>query len=265
MSDSLDSSMPRFPVLYHLPEFIQIHVHWDSDAIQPSQLLLPLSPPSLTLSQHQGPFPWVDSLHQVAKVLEFQRQYQSFQWILMVDVFQDWLVRFLAVQGTLNSLLQYHILKASIVRCSAFFMVQLSHPFMTTAKTIVLTIWTLVGTVMILLFNTLSTFVLSFLPRSKHLLISWLQSTSTVISYKYCHEVVGPDAMIFIFWMLSFKPTFSLSSFTFFKSLFSSSSLSAIRVVSSAYLNYWCFSQQSWFWLKLNPAQHFAWCTLHIS
>ena len=205
MSDSLDSSMPWFPVLHHLPEFTQIQVRWDSDAIQPSQLLLPLSPPSFTLSQHQGPFPWIDSLHQVAKVLEFQLQYQSFQWILMVDVFQDWLGWFLAVQGTLNSLLQYHILKASIVRCSAFFMVQLSHPFMTTAKTIVLTIWTLVGTVMILLFNTLSTFVRSFLPRSKHLLISWLQSTSTVISYQQCHKVVGPDAMILIFecWVLS--------------------------------------------------------------
>ena len=174
----------------------------------------------------------------------------SIQWILMVDVFQDWLVRFLAVQGTVNSLLQYHILKASIVRCSAFFMVQLSHPFMTTAKTIVLTVWTLVGTVMILLFNTLSTFVLSFLPRSKHLLISWLQSTSEVIlepkkikfvtasafSTSTHHEMMWPDAMILVFCMLSFKPAFSLYSFTFIKRSFSSCSLSAVRVVSSAYL-----------------------------
>ena len=260
MSDSLDSSMPRFPVLYHLPEFIQIHVHWDSDAIQPSQLLLLLSPPSLTLSQHQGPFPWVDSLNQVAKVLEFQLQYQSFQWILMVDVFQDWLVRFLAVQGTLNSLLQYHILKASIVRCSAFFMVQLSHPFMTTAKTIVLTIWTLVGTVMILLFNTLSTFVLSFLPRSKHLLISWLQSTSTVISYKYCHEVVGPDAMILIFecWVLS----------QLFHSILLPSSRGPLVPVHFLPLEWyhlhiwdsWYFSQWSWFQLVIHPTWHFTWC-----
>ena len=103
---------------------------------------------------------------------------------------------------------------------------------------------------MSLLFNMLSRLVITFLPRSKHLLISWLQSPSAVIlepqkmksdtvstvSPSISHEVMGPDAMIFIFWMLSFKPTFSFSSFTFIKSLFSSSLLSAIRVVSSAYL-----------------------------
>ena len=101
-----------------------------------------------------------------------------------------------------------------------------------------------------LLFNKLSRLVITFLPRSKCLLISWLQSPSVVIleppkiksvtvstvSPSICHEVLGPDAMILVFWMLSFKPTFSLSSFTFIKRLFSSSSLSAIRVVSSAYL-----------------------------
>ena len=103
---------------------------------------------------------------------------------------------------------------------------------------------------MSLLFNMLSRLVIAFLPRSKHLLISWLQSPSAVIlefkkiksvtvSFVYpsiCHEVMGPDVMIFVFWMLSFKPTFSLSSFTFIKTLFNYSSLSAIRVVSSAYL-----------------------------
>ena len=124
-------------------------------------------------------------------------------------------------------------------------MVQLSYPHMTTWKTIALT-----GKVMSLLFNILSTFVIAFLPRSKGLLISWLQSPSALIlepkkitsvtvstfSPSICHDVMGPDAMIFVFWMLSFKPTFSLSSFTFLKRLLSSSSLSAIRVVSSAYL-----------------------------
>ena len=104
--------------------------------------------------------------------------------------------------------------------------------------------------VMTLLFNMLSRLIITFLPRSKHLLISWLQSPSTVIlepkkkiksatistvSSSIFHEVMGPDAMILVFWMFSFKPTFSLSSFTFFKRLFSSSSLSVIRVVSSAY------------------------------
>ena len=115
------------------------------------------------------------------------------------------------------------------------FVVQLSHPYMTTGITIALTRWTFVGKVISLLFNTLSRLVITFLPRSKHLLISWLQSPSAVIleprkikSATVCHEVMGPDAMIFIFWMLSLKPTFSLSSFTFIKRLFSSSSLSAL-------------------------------------
>ena len=121
---------------------------------------------------------------------------------------------------------------------------------MTTGKTIGLTRWTFVGKVMSLLINMLSRLYITFLPRSKHLLISWLQSPSAVIleppkikslivsivSPSICHEVMGLDAMILVFWMLSFKPTFSLSSFTFIKRLFSSSSLSAIRVVSSAYL-----------------------------
>ena len=117
------------------------------------------------------------------------------------------------VQGTLKSLLQCHSSKASVLQCSAFFMVQLSHPYMTTGKTISWTIWTFVGKVMSLLFNILSRFVIGFLPRSKHLLISWLQSQSAVIleprkiksdtvsavSPSICHEVMGPDAMIFVF------------------------------------------------------------------
>ena len=121
---------------------------------------------------------------------------------------------------------------------------------MTTGKTIALTRRTLVGKVMSLLFNMLPRLVIAFLLRSKCLLISWLQSPSAVIlepkkiqyvtfsivSLSICHEVVGPDSMIFVFWMLTFKPTFSLSSSTFIKRLFSSSSLSAIRVVSSEYL-----------------------------
>ena len=150
---------------------------------------------------------------------------------------------------------------------------------MTTGKTIGLTRRTFVGKVMSLLFNMLSSLVITFLPRSKCLLISWLQSQSAVIlelpkikflavsivSPSICHEVMGPDAMIFVFWMLSFKPTFSLSSFTLIKGLFSSSLLSAIRVVSSAYLRLLVFSQQSWFQFVLHSARHFAWCTLYIS
>ena len=157
----------------------------------------------------------------------------------------DWL-DLLAVQGTLKSLLQHHSSKASIIQCSAFFIVQLSHPYMTTGKTIALTRWTFVGSVMSLLFNMLSRLVINFLPKSNHLLTSWLKSPSAVIlqpsklksatvSPSICHEVMGLDAMLLVFLMLSFKPTFSLFSFTFIKRLFSSS-LSAIRVVSSAYL-----------------------------
>ena len=118
---------------------------------------------------------------------------------------------------------------------------------MTTGKTIALNRWVFVGKVMSLLFNMLSTLVITFLPRSKHLLISWLQSPFVVIwepkkikpltvSTFICHEVMGPDAMILVFWILSFKPTFSLSSFTFIKRLFNASLPSSTRVVSSAYL-----------------------------
>ena len=126
----------------------------------------------------------------------------------------DWL-DLLAVQGTLKSLLQHHSSKASILQHSAFIMVQPSYPYMTTGKTIALTIWTCVGKVMSLLFNTLSRIVLTFLPRSKRLLILWLQSPSAVILQpnkiksvtvsmvfpSICHEVMGLDAMILVFWM----------------------------------------------------------------
>ena len=149
----------------------------------------------------------------------------------------------------LKSLLQHHSSKASILRHSAFFIVQLSHLYMTTGKTKALSRWTFVDKVMSMLFNMLSQLVITFLPRNKRLWISWLQSPSAVsleprkiksatvsiVSPSICHEVMGPNAMVLVFWMLSFKPTFSLSFFTF-KRLFSSSSLSAIRVVSSVYL-----------------------------
>ena len=133
----------------------------------------------------------------------------------------DWFDLF-AVQGTLKSLLQHHSSKTSVLWCSAFFMVQFSHPYMTIGKTIALTIWIFVGNVMSLLSNILSRFVITILPRSKCLLISCLQSPSAVVleprkiksptvfivSPSICHEVMGQDAMIFVFWTLSFKPTF---------------------------------------------------------
>ena len=130
----------------------------------------------------------------------------------LISFRMDWL-DLLAVQGTLKSLLQHHSSKASILQRSAFFIVQLSHPYMTTGKTTALTRWTCVDKVMCLLFNMLSRLVITFLPRSKHLLISWLQSPSAVIlkprkiksatvstvSPSICHEVMEPDAMIFVF------------------------------------------------------------------
>ena len=145
----------------------------------------------------------------------------------------DWL-DLLAVQGTLKNLLQHHTSKASSFWHSAFFTVQLSHPYMTTGKTIALTRGTFVGKVTSLFFNMLSRSVITFLPRSKRLLISWLQSPSAVILElktikcdtvstvfpSTCHEVRGPDAMILVFWMLSFKPTFFTLLFHFHQEAF---------------------------------------------
>ena len=149
----------------------------------------------------------------------------------------DWLDLFV-IQGTLKSLLQHHSSKASILQRLAVFVIQLSHPYMTTGKTMALTRWTFVGKVMSLLFNMLSRFVITFLPRSKYLLISWLQPPSVMIlepprikSYCFpCFPIYlpwsdGTRCHDLSFLMLSFKSAFSLSSFTF-KRLFSSSLLS---------------------------------------
>ena len=136
----------------------------------------------------------------------------SNEYSVLISFRMDWL-DLLAVQGTLKSLLQHHSSKTSVVCHSSFFIVQLSHPYMTTGKTIALTRWIFVDKVMSLLFNMLSRLVITFLPRSRCPLISWLQSPSAVIleprkiksatvSTVYpsiCHEVMGPDAMIFIF------------------------------------------------------------------
>ena len=247
--------MPGLPIHHQLLEFTQTHVHRVSDVIQPSHPLSSPSPPAPNPSQHQGLFQWVNSSHEVAKVLEFQLQHQSFQWTPRTDLLWDGWIS-LWSKG-LKSLLQHHSSKASILQNSAFFIVQLSHPYMTTGKNIALTSQTFVGKVMSLLLNMMSRLVITFLPGSKRLLISWLQSPSAAIlepqkiksdtvstvSPSISHEVMGPDATIFVFWMFKFKPTFSLSSFTFIKRLFSSSSLSAIREVSSAYLRILIFVQ----------------------
>ena len=162
-----DSLMPGLPVRHQLPEFTQTHVHYVSDANQPSHPLMCPSPPALNLSQHQGLFKWVSSLHQVDKVLEFHIQHHpSSEHPGLISFRVDWL-DLLTVQGTLKSLLQHHSSKASIPGHSAFFMVQLSCLYMTTGKTIALTIQAFIGKVMSLLFNTLSRFIIDFLPRNK--------------------------------------------------------------------------------------------------
>ena len=180
LCNPMDCSTPGLPVHHQLPEFTQTHVHPTGDAIQPSPPLLSPSPPTFNFSQHQGLFKWVNSSHQVAKILELQfsispssedSELISFGWTGWIS---------LQSKGLL-SLLQHHSSKASILQCSAFFTVQLSHPYMTTGKTITLTRQTFIGKVMSLLLNMLSRLVITFLPRSKHLLISWLQSPSAVI------------------------------------------------------------------------------------
>ena len=207
----MNHSTPGIPVHHHLPDSLRL---MSIESMMPSShlilchplLLLPLIPPSIRLFSNESTLrmKWP--------------KYWSFSFSIipsreipgLISFRLDWL-DLLVVQGTLKSLLQHHGSNASILRRSAFFTVQLSHPYMTTGKTIALTRWTFLGKVMSLLFNTLSRFVIAFFPRSNHLLISWLQSPSLVIlkpkkrksvttstfSPSVCHEVLGLDAMIF--------------------------------------------------------------------
>ena len=177
----MDCSAPGLPVLYDLPEFVQTYAHWVGDAIQTSHPLSSSSQPALNLSQHQGLFQWVSSSHQVTKVLE--HQHQSFKWVFKTDFLQDWLAWSLYNPGdpqessstpkfesnnfsALN--LPYNPTLTSVCDCRC-------------GKTIALTIHIFVGKAMSLLFNMLSSFVMAFLPKSKCLLMLWLQSLSAVI------------------------------------------------------------------------------------
>ena len=175
----MNRSTPGLPVHHQLLEFTQINVHWVGDAIQPSHPLSPLLilPPIL---------PSIRVFSNESTLCIRWPKYWSFSFNIspsnehpgLISFRMDWL-DFLAVQGTLNSLLQHHSSKASILRCLAFFIVQLSHPFMTTGKTIALTRWTFVGKIMSLLFNMLSRLVITFLPSSKHCWSGerWLRGT----------------------------------------------------------------------------------------
>ena len=174
-------STPAHAVHPQLPEFTQIHVHWVGDVIQPSHLLSSTFPPVFNHSQHQG-------LSNESALHMRWPGYWSFSFSISPSIEHPGLMSFrmgwldlLAVHGTLKSLLQHHSSKASILQHSAFFIVQLSHPYVITGKTIILIKWTFVGKVMSLPFNILSRLVITFPPRSKSLLISWLQSPSAVI------------------------------------------------------------------------------------
>ena len=193
--------------------------------LEPSHPLSPPSPPAINLSQHQGLFQWVGFSHQVAKVLELQLQHQSFQWIFRVDFLYDWLVWSPCSPRDSQESSPTKSISSSALSLLYGPTLIFVHDYW---KTIALTIQAFVVKVMSLLFNMLSRFVIAFLPRSKYLLISWLQTSYAVILEpkkiksatvstfppSICHEMSGPDAMILVFWMLNFKPAFSLSSFT---------------------------------------------------
>ena len=177
----MDCSTPGSSVLHHFPEFALIYVHWVSDAIQPSHPLWPLLlPPSVFLSVRV--FSGESALHiRWPKYWSFSFSTSaSNEYSGLISFRIDWF-DLLAVQETLKSLLQHHRVKASFLRGSACFMVQLSHPSMTAGKTIALTMRTFVAWEMSLLFSTLSRFGIAFLSESNHHLISWLQSLSAVI------------------------------------------------------------------------------------
>ena len=169
LCDPRDCSTSGFNIPHHLPEFAQVHVHWIGDSIQPSHPLSPASPPTLSLSQHQGHCQWVSSLHQVAKMQIHQVSISpSNEYSGLISFKIDWF-DLLAVQGTLKSFCHHHSSKASILQCSAFFVVQLSQSYVAAGKAIALNIQTFVSKVMTLLFNILSRFVIAFLPSSKHI------------------------------------------------------------------------------------------------
>ena len=212
LCDPMNRSMPGLPVHHQLPEFTQTHIHQVSDAIQASHpllslFLLPSIFPSIRVFSNESvirirwPKYWIFSFN-----ISPSSEYSG-----LISFRMDWL-DLLAVQGALKSLLQHHSSKASILWCSAFLIVQLSYLYMTTGKNIALTTWIFVDKVISLLLNMLSRLVITFLPRSKHLLISWLQSPCAVILEprkiksaivstvcpSICHELMGLDAYMYI-------------------------------------------------------------------
>ena len=255
MSDSLpphESQHTRPPCLSSTPGVYsdsRSSIQWCHPAISSSVFSFSSCSQSLPASES---FPASHSSHVLSKVLDFHFSIIPSKEIPGLIFRMAWL-DLLALQGTLKSLLQHHSSKASILRWSTFFTVQLPHPYMATGKAIAMTRPTFVGKIMSLLFNMVSRLVITFyfFPQgvsifefhgcSHHLQWFWsppkIKSDTVSTAFpSFSHEVMGPDAKIFVFWMWSFKPTFSLFSFAFIKTLFHSSSLSARRVVSSAFL-----------------------------
>ena len=207
LCNPMDCSTPGLPVPHHLPEFAQAHAHCISDAVQPSHPLTPSSPSALSLSQHQGLFHWVICLHQMTKILELQLQHQSFQRILRVDLPWGWLVWSPCCPRDFQESSPAPQLEDIDALVFYLYSPALT-TYMATGKTIARTVGTFAGRGMSLLFNTLSRFVIAFLPRSNHL-ISWLQSpsaeilepkkrksvTTSTFSPSICHAAMGPDAM----------------------------------------------------------------------
>ena len=249
LCNPMDCCTPCLPVLHHFPEIAQTHVHW--------VMMHPTISSSVIHFSCLQSFPASQSfLMSQLFAMGGQSTGASAAASECPMNIQDWfplrLTGWISLQsrGLSKSLFQHRSSKASVLPNSVFFIVQHSHPLFTTGKTTGLTIQVFVCKVMSLLFIMLARFVIAFLPRSDYLLISWLQSlsvsdfraqenkvvtVSTAFPSIY-HEVMGSDAMILVFWMLSFKPAFSLSSFAFIERLFSSSSFSAMRMESSAYL-----------------------------
>ena len=271
--DPLNCSTVGFPVLHYLLEFAQTHVHWVSDTIQPFHPLSPPSPVALSLTQHQGLFQWLTLCIRWPK-------YWSFTFSISPSNKYSGLISFrivwfdlLAVQVTLKSLLQHHSSKASILQCSTFFMVHLSHPYMTTGKTIALTIQTFVGKVMSLLFNTLFRFVLSFFPRNKSLNFMaavTIHSDSGAQENKICHcclffPIYLPWSDGTRCWDLHFLNVEFLSQLSHSPLSLSSRDLVVLCFLPLKWyhlhiLGFLYFSQQSWFQLVSHPAWHLAWC-----
>ena len=213
LCDAMDYSMPGFPVHHHSQSLLKLV---SIESVIPSNHFI-LCPPLLLLSSI---FPSIRVFSHESVLRIRWPKYCSFSFNIspsneysgLISLRMDWL-DLLAVQGTLKSLLQHHSSKASILQPSAFFIVQLSHSYMTTGKIIALTRWTFVGKVMSLLFTSLSRLDITFHPRSERPLISWLQSPSAVIleppkiksdtvstvSPSICHEVIGPDSMLLVF------------------------------------------------------------------